>query len=282
MRLVDSYKDAMTQSKDAALSVGAASQESRGSAPIYRESSFQDGTIGLSAEGGSSLREPLFRRGAEPNALILDGFLPPNLLDRADAISNSRLKRAIDVAGAAGGLLFLSPLLLLVAGLIRLESPGPVLFRQKRTGYLGRTFTIYKFRTMCVEEDGDVIVQACRNDSRTTRIGNFLRRTSIDELPQLLNVLKGQMSLVGPRPHAVAHDIYYASYIPEYQARFLTRPGLSGLAQVSGLRGATPTIRSMAKRVDADLTYISEWSWGMELKILARTVLIALVDKRAY
>ena len=191
-------------------------------------------------------------------------------------------KRGLDILGAGVGLLFISPFLILIALMIRLESPGPALFCQRRTGYRGREFKIYKFRSMRVAEDGDVIKQASRGDDRITRLGAFLRQSSIDELPQLINVLKGDMSLVGPRPHAVAHDRYFGAAIAEYDSRFLVRPGITGLAQVLGHRGATPDVESMAKRVDKDLEYIRRWSIKLDVLILWRTVMLGPFDSAAY
>jgi putative colanic acid biosynthesis UDP-glucose lipid carrier transferase len=192
------------------------------------------------------------------------------------------LKRMIDVLGAGFGLLILSPLLLLVSLLIVLESRGWPVFCQRRTGYAGRSFVIYKFRSMRVCEDGPNIVQAVRDDDRITPVGRIIRRTSIDELPQLLNVLKGEMSLVGPRPHALAHDVYYGEQISRYDRRFMAKPGLTGLAQVCGLRGRTEDIADMAARIDKDLEYIEHWSVVLDIKILMRTVLIFAFHPAAY
>ena len=194
----------------------------------------------------------------------------------------SWIKRAIDILGSGFGLLFLSPFLIGIALMIRLESPGPALFCQRRTGYRGREFKIYKFRSMRVAEDGDVIKQATPGDSRITPLGAFLRRSSIDELPQLINVFKGDMSLVGPRPHALAHDRYYAQAIAVYEQRFLVRPGITGLAQVMGHRGATPDIESMEARIDKDLEYIRRWSTALDVQILWRTLMLGPFDSAAY
>ncbi len=207
-------------------------------------------------------------------------------VDRLEAgarrLARSRLKRWLDIVGSGLGILCLSPLLLLVALAIVVESPGSPLFQQRRSGFLGGHFVIYKFRTMRVREDGSDVVQAQRDDDRITRVGLFLRRTSIDELPQLLNVLKGEMSLVGPRPHAVFHDEYYGRIVADYDSRFKTKPGLTGLAQVSGLRGQTAEVRDMAARVDKDLEYIRSWSFIGDIKILLRTVLIFAFHPAAY
>ena len=200
----------------------------------------------------------------------------------ARRLAASKWKRVLDVVGSALGILVLSPLLMIVAAGIMIESPGSALFRQRRTGYRGDPFVIYKFRSMRVQEDGPTIVQAQREDSRITRLGSLLRRTSVDELPQLLNVLKGEMSLVGPRPHALAHDEYYGQLVSGYEARFNAKPGLTGLAQVSGLRGQTEAIGSMAARIEKDLEYIRDWSLWLDIKILMRTVLIFAFHPAAY
>jgi putative colanic acid biosynthesis UDP-glucose lipid carrier transferase len=169
-----------------------------------------------------------------------------------------------------------------VAVLIRLESPGPALFRQRRAGLDGAPFIIYKFRTMKVVEDSDVVVQACRHDCRVTQLGYFLRRTSVDELPNLINVLLGQMSLIGPRPHALAHDRYWSTVIPEYSGRFLAKPGITGLAQVRGCRGETPNTESMAARIAYDLDYIRSWSILLDMLIAYRTLRLGPLDDAAY
>lgn len=200
----------------------------------------------------------------------------------AARLAKSAVKRLLDIFGALVGLFILSPLLVLVAILIIMESPGSPIFRQRRSGYRGAPFVIYKFRTMRVVEDGPNVVQARRADHRITKVGALLRRTSVDELPQLLNVLKGEMSLVGPRPHALAHDQYYGELITEYEGRFKTKPGLTGLAQVSGLRGPTPDVATMAARIDKDLDYIRNWSILLDLRILFQTGLIFAFHPAAY
>jgi len=188
------------------------------------------------------------------------------------AAATSRLKRAFDVLGAAVGLILMTPLFVVVALLIRLDSPGPILFPQDRHGLGGRTFRIYKFRTMTAAASRESFRQATLGDSRITRVGRVLRRTSIDELPQLLNVLLGDMSLIGPRPHPIALDVEYTPLIAGYMRRYSIRPGMSGLAQVSGHRGPTPTIEAMAARVEHDLRYIDRWTVGLDIRILFRTV----------
>ena len=191
-------------------------------------------------------------------------------------------KRACDVMASLLLLIFFNPVLFLAALLVRIESPGPALFRQARGGLHGRAFKIYKLRSMRCTEDGDEIVQAQRSDDRITRVGRLIRATSIDELPQLLNVLKGDMSLVGPRPHALAHDRYYGSRIAAYNQRFRARPGLTGLAQIRGLRGATEDLAEMAERVKSDLDYIDSWSLLSDLRIIILTVPHLLLAQNAY
>jgi Undecaprenyl-phosphate glucose phosphotransferase len=192
------------------------------------------------------------------------------------------LKRCVDAVFATFGLIIFGPILAAAALAIRIETPGPVIFQQNRTGFNGRRFRIYKLRTMRVTEDGATVQQAKRGDPRVTRVGRFLRRTSIDELPQLLNVLKGDMSLVGPRPHAVAHDDQFDRCVGEYAYRQHVKPGITGWAQVNGCRGETPTIESMAKRVQLDHWYIAHWSLWLDMKILMLTAFALIHDRQAY
>ena len=200
----------------------------------------------------------------------------------AHKLRSSKVKRVLDFSVALTFLIVLLPFLFLVGVFICMDSNGPALFKQKRTGYNGKPFYIYKFRTMRCLEDGDTILQASRGDARTTSLGRWLRRTNIDELPQFVNVLAGEMSLVGPRPHALAHDRYYVSTVDRYDDRFLAKPGITGLAQVSGHRGPTPTVEHMAARVAQDLEYIRTWSLGLDLRILARTAMIGPFDPAAF
>jgi len=192
------------------------------------------------------------------------------------------LKRLLDLAIAVPLLIVLAPLLIAVAAFIKLDSAGPALFRQSRLGLNGKPFGILKFRTMNVIEDGESVVQAERNDKRITPIGAFLRSTSIDELPQLLNVIAGDMSLVGPRPHAIAHDIHYASLIPEYTQRQRVKPGITGWAQVNGYRGGTPTLDLMQSRVDLDIWYADHASVALDIAIIARTPFELLRNRNVY
>jgi putative colanic acid biosysnthesis UDP-glucose lipid carrier transferase len=200
----------------------------------------------------------------------------------AGARRDLRLKRTLDLVFSAAGLAFFAPLLALACLAIWIETGGPVLFRQQRTGLNGQVFRIYKLRTMTAADDGATVQQAIQRDARVTRIGGILRKLSIDELPQLLNVLQGDMSLVGPRPHAIAHDRHYGALLPQYAQRFAVRPGITGWAQVNGARGETRTTECMAKRVHLDLEYVGKASLVLDLKILVLTVLRVPFDGRAY
>jgi exopolysaccharide biosynthesis polyprenyl glycosylphosphotransferase len=201
--------------------------------------------------------------------------------DSGSAPIRRKVKRAMDIAGAGILLLLLIPVFIAVAIGIKLESKGPAFFRQRRGGQFGRSFSIYKFRTMRVMEDGERIVQARQRDPRVTPLGAFLRKTSMDELPQLINVLKGEMSLVGPRPHAVAHDREFQERIPAYSRRFVMKPGITGLAQVRGFRGETLTNESLEGRLTADLEYIDNWSLTADIRLLVATLKVPL-DRKAY
>ena len=215
-------------------------------------------------------------------------FLPPGSEARfVTANSNKNWaytssKRLLDLVIAVPVLIVLTPLLAFLALLIRLDSPGPVLFCQKRLGYRGRSFGILKLRTMRVLEDGETVTQARPDDTRTTRLGRWLRASSLDELPQLINVIKGEMSLVGPRPHAKAHDEFYGRLIANYPRRQDVKPGMTGWAQIHGLRGATPTVDIMSARVDFDVWYANHASFALDLKILLRTPFEVLSRRNAY
>jgi putative colanic acid biosynthesis UDP-glucose lipid carrier transferase len=192
------------------------------------------------------------------------------------------VKRLMDVCIASLALLLLAPLLITVGILVRRDSPGPILFRQRRYGLDGREILVYKFRTMTVTENGDRVTQASRNDSRVTRIGRHLRRWSIDELPQLINVLQGTMSIVGPRPHAVAHNEEYRKLIKRYMVRHKVLPGITGLAQVRGCRGETAKVEEMEARVLYDLEYMRRWSPMLDLEIMVATAFAVVRTDRAY
>ena len=192
------------------------------------------------------------------------------------------VKRITDIALALTVLIFALPLMLVLGVLVRMSSPGPVIFQQRRYGLDGREIMVYKFRTMNVVEDGPAITQASKEDARVTAVGRFMRRYSLDELPQLVNVLQGQMSLVGPRPHAVAHNEEYRKLIKGYMIRHKVPPGITGLAQVNGCRGETARVEDMQARIDYDLEYLRHWSPLLDLKILFLTAIRLLRDEKAY
>jgi putative colanic acid biosynthesis UDP-glucose lipid carrier transferase len=210
---------------------------------------------------------------------------PPTGVERVGGAARgpgaSLTKRCLDIAIALALLLFFAPLLAAVAAAVRTSSAGPVLFRQRRTGLDGRPFQILKFRSMTVMEDG-AVVAASKDDQRVTRVGAMLRRTSLDELPQLWNVVKGDMSLVGPRPHALSHDELFGALDPDYRRRFGTRPGMTGLAQITGFRGEVRGREDLAGRIEADLRYIQTWSPALDLKILVATARLMWSDEKAY
>ena len=212
----------------------------------------------------------------------LDGFALTFPERRAVPRTGIAAKRRLDVIIACLAILFLAPVLLLVAIAVKLDSKGPVIFSQRRTGLGGRTFAIFKFRSMRVLEDGAEVKQAVEGDARITRVGRIIRKTSLDELPQLFNVLKGDMSLVGPRPHALAHDDYYGARISNYGMRFKVKPGITGWAQVNGARGETPTIEIMQDRINYDAWYARHRNLALDLKILAMTPLEVISTRNAY
>ncbi|MDE2368765.1 MAG: undecaprenyl-phosphate glucose phosphotransferase [Burkholderiales bacterium] len=196
--------------------------------------------------------------------------------------TNRLVKRVSDIVLASCILVLIAPVLALIAIGIKLSSPGPVIFRQRRNGLDGGEIIVYKFRSMRTQDDGDVIRQATKDDERITPFGAFLRRTSLDELPQFINVLQGRMSIVGPRPHAVAHNEQYRQLIKAYMVRHKVKPGITGWAQIHGLRGETNTIEKMQSRVEYDLEYLRNWSLGLDLQIIARTVKVVFFDRNAY
>ena len=191
-------------------------------------------------------------------------------------------KRVLDVAVSLAAIVVLLPLLALISLAVMLDSKGPVLFCQRRHGRHGQIFGILKFRSMRVMEDGIHVVQATKNDVRVTRIGRFLRSSSLDELPQLFNVLSGEMSLVGPRPHAIAHDEYYGARIPTYAKRQRVKPGITGWAQVNGARGETPELADMEKRIVLDNWYVDHGHAALDLLILLKTPLAVLSRRNAH
>ena len=213
---------------------------------------------------------------------VLDGIPVISMCETPFQGQRAAAKRLTDLLLTLPLLLLISPVMLAIALAVRLTSPGPVVFRQRRYGLNGEQITIYKFRTMTVLEDGPVTEQARREDARFTRVGRFLRRYSLDELPQLINVLQGRMSLVGPRPHTVAHNELYRKLIKGYMVRHKVLPGITGLAQVNGLRGETRELEQMEARVRFDLEYLRCWSVELDLEILARTAVRVLNDSKAF
>ena len=192
------------------------------------------------------------------------------------------LKRGSDIVFSTLILLMIFPLLLLIAVVVKATSPGPVIFRQRRYGLDGEQIVVYKFRTMVVTEDGGTVKQATKNDSRITPVGAFLRKSSLDELPQFINVLQGRMSIVGPRPHAVAHNEMYRTLIKGYMVRHKVRPGITGWAQVNGLRGETDKLEKMQARGDFDLDYLRKWSLLLDMIIILKTIRLVFKDTAAY
>jgi putative colanic acid biosynthesis UDP-glucose lipid carrier transferase len=192
------------------------------------------------------------------------------------------VKRTSDIVIALLIMLLASPVMLVLALAVKLTSPGPVIFKQRRYGLDGKEILVYKFRSMSSTDNGAVVKQATKNDSRITPLGAILRKTSLDELPQFFNVLQGRMSIVGPRPHAVAHNETYRKLVKGYMVRHKVKPGITGWAQVSGYRGETDTIDKMEKRIEFDLEYLRNWSLGFDLWIIVKTVLVVLNDKKAY
>jgi putative colanic acid biosynthesis UDP-glucose lipid carrier transferase len=195
---------------------------------------------------------------------------------------NGVVKRISDFVLAALILVLISPLMIAIAIGVKLSSPGPILFKQRRYGLDGKRIVVYKFRSMSVAEDGEVVRQATRNDSRVTKFGGLLRRSSLDELPQFINVLQGRMSIVGPRPHAVAHNEMYRKLIRGYMIRHKVKPGITGLAQVNGFRGETETVEKMKARIDYDLAYLRNWSLLLDLQIILKTIVVVLQQHDAY
>lgn len=195
---------------------------------------------------------------------------------------NGVVKRSSDLLLSILILIGISPILLACAIAVRISSPGPIIFKQRRYGLDGKEVLVYKFRSMTTTDNGSVVKQATRNDARITKVGAFLRRTSLDELPQFINVLQGRMSIVGPRPHAVAHNEQYRKLIKGYMVRHKVRPGITGWAQVNGARGETDTLEKMEQRIRLDLYYLRNWSLGLDLRIILRTAGLMAKDETAY
>jgi Undecaprenyl-phosphate glucose phosphotransferase len=260
-------------------------------AALARRERVDEVVFALPCAGAAPVRAALRTLGTLPAdirlSVELEGVLPSaqaSLLIYQRPLAGWRIivKRTMDVALSGALLIVFAPLMAVVAALVKLDSRGPVIFRQQRFGFNKQPFTVYKFRTMHCGADDPTVLQARRSDPRVTRLGGFLRRSSLDELPQLFNVLGGSMSLVGPRPHAIVHDEKYAMLIDGYLARHRVLPGITGWAQVNGLRGETETTEKMARRIEHDLFYIDHWSPFFDIRILARTVRIAFGDRNAY
>ena len=201
---------------------------------------------------------------------------------RANHIICKSLKRAEDIVLSTIILILISPVILIIAMAIKIDSKGPVIFKQKRGGINGTEIIVYKFRSMTTQDNGSVVKQASKDDPRKTSVGNFLRKTSLDELPQFINAIQGTMSIVGPRPHAVAHDLEYGNLIPEYSQRFLVKPGITGLAQINGWRGQTDTLDKMQNRINMDLKYINRWTLWLDIKIIFITIWKGFSSKNTY
>jgi Undecaprenyl-phosphate glucose phosphotransferase len=224
----------------------------------------------------SRVRSLTHYSSASPQVLAIE-------VQRAPLSAAERLaKRTIDNVIASVALVLLLPVMALTAVAIKLDGPGPVIFRQRRKGFNGQQFVMLKFRTMSVQEDGAVVSQATRHDPRVTPIGRMLRSASIDELPQLVNVLRGEMSLIGPRPHALAHDDQFQKIVGDYAFRHHVKPGLTGWAQCNGSRGATPSVEEVARRVKLDLWYINNWSLLLDFQILLKTFFEVIRKRNAY
>ncbi|CAI1526925.1 Putative colanic biosynthesis UDP-glucose lipid carrier transferase [Serratia quinivorans] len=212
----------------------------------------------------------------------INGVPVVSLFDTPMSGVNQVIKRVEDIVLSILILLFISPVLLLISAMVKFTSHGPVIFKQRRYGMDGKAIEVWKFRSMKVMENGDKVIQATKGDVRITPVGAFLRRTSLDELPQFINVLKGDMSIVGPRPHAVAHNEQYRKLIKGYMLRHKMKPGITGWAQINGWRGETDTLDKMEKRVEFDLDYIRNWSVWLDVKIVFLTIFKGFISKTAY
>jgi putative colanic acid biosynthesis UDP-glucose lipid carrier transferase len=215
-------------------------------------------------------------------SLDINGVPLISIFDTPMVGLNAFIKRIEDIVLAVCIILLISPVLVFISAAVKLTSTGPVIFRQKRYGIDGKPIEVWKFRSMSVMENGDSVIQATKNDTRLTPIGAFLRRTSLDELPQFINVLKGDMSIVGPRPHAVSHNEEYRKLIKGYMLRHKVKPGITGWAQINGWRGETDTLEKMEKRIEFDLEYIRSWSLWFDIKIVFMTIFKGFINKNAY
>lgn len=230
----------------------------------------------ISIDGG-----PMLGRFSDVKVRRIGGAATVSLTEPPLKPLDVAMKRTFDILGSGLGLILLSPVFLIISVLIRRDSPGSAIFRQDRLGFNQRRFRIYKFRSMTATENGSTITQAVTNDHRVTRIGAVLRRTNLDELPQLINVFRGEMSLVGPRPHAIAHDLDYEQRILSYPRRLNVKPGITGWAQVNGLRGETDTDEKMRQRVNYDLYYVDNWSLLFDIQIILLTIFSPLAYRNA-
>jgi putative colanic acid biosysnthesis UDP-glucose lipid carrier transferase len=212
----------------------------------------------------------------------MNGVPVVGLLETPFTGTNRLVKRLSDLVLGTLILVLIAPLLLFIAVGVKLSSPGPAIFKQRRNGLDGEEIVVWKFRSMRTQDDGAVVQQATKGDPRVTRFGAFIRRTSLDELPQFFNVLQGRMSIVGPRPHAVAHNEQYRQIIKAYMVRHKVKPGITGWAQIHGHRGETDTLEKMQARVEYDLEYLRNWSLGLDLQIIARTIKLVFFDRAAY
>lgn len=212
----------------------------------------------------------------------LNGIPTISIYDTPMEGANRLVKRIADIVLSAAILILISPLLLIISVAVKVTSPGPVFFKQQRYGIDGKAIKVWKFRSMTVMENNEKVVQATKGDARITPLGSFLRKTSLDELPQFINSLKGEMSIVGPRPHAVAHNEEYRKLIGGYMLRHKVKPGITGWAQINGWRGETDTLEKMEKRIEFDLEYISSWSLFWDIKIIFLTVFKGFINKNAY
>ncbi|PIE58734.1 MAG: undecaprenyl-phosphate glucose phosphotransferase [Desulfobulbus propionicus] len=228
------------------------------------------------------LPQDLFFNALKPTWHTVAGYSAISIFESPHVGFTSEVKRAEDIILSSLILVLIAVPMLLIAALVKVTSQGPVFFKQRRYGLSGREFQMLKFRSMTTTDDGEVIKQAVRNDPRLTTIGRYLRKFSLDELPQFINVFKGDMSVVGPRPHAVAHNEEYRKLIPGYMLRHKVKPGITGLAQINGCRGETETTEKMEKRVKYDLEYIKIWSLGLDIRIIVRTLLQGVTGKNVY
>jgi len=251
---------------------------------VYAEDHLDAAVQKLSALPVELRLDPAFSRAGKYQPGGPRRPMPPSIIVQGRPLTgwNGMLKRGEDILSASLFLLFISPFLGLFMLLIRLDSPGPIFFRQQRYGFNNCPFTVLKFRTMFDRPEDPAVPQAQRNDPRITRFGAFLRRTSLDELPQLINVLRGEMSFVGPRPHASAHHEKYSALIDYYLARHRVKPGITGWAQIRGWRGETPTVQQMRARVEHDLYYVDNWSLAFDLYILLKTIPVVLLGRNAW